>query len=477
MHESKKNYWIAFTFFTLALIPRLIRLDYQSLWYEELMTLKFSTGESFSAFLKGYIAHPDFHPPLYPIFIYMLKSLGINSEWGLKLPSVLFGAGSASIVYLLGEKLYNRRTGLLAGLMMSLSGASVYYSQEIRYSSALVFFTLLLTWVSLQESRYKIIWLSLTGLVLSYLHYTAFLFTVVSLLFFALKNLNWNQGKPYYISTFIVLLGFLPWSQVMLAQTESWSIYREYNQNPNWFIYFFKMLDFSFLYQTYWQGVPHLVEVSTLKIFFYFFIAKVALYQIYVFFKEKSYSLNLNDLYLYGIIIGSITAFFAHDLLSSKKYFYEKALLYTVPYIYLLTGSLISASIKKSIEFIVVAIYIGSLFIFQPFINQSYYSVIFKTEFKQMTEFVFKTSPQSPIIVACGDPAWYQYYLNNHQTQVIYSSEEKILNDIDNLNSDSFWIISAHCVNNTDLLWSDKLVIENNYQPKTLVSALLVRKK
>lgn len=471
---NKKTWPICVLLFIIALLLRLYHLDYQSLWFEELMTLKYSSGKSFFEFLTSYINHPDFHPPMYPIIIYGWKFLGGSSDWWLKLPSVLFGAGSVVLTYLLGRKIFDHSIGLFAALMMAFSGANIYYAQEVRYGTSLIFWFLLLNyWVfSLERtaSYKKVIILTLTGLVLSYTHYSGFILALGTLLFFSVK-----KGRTYYVSLFLVFLGFLPWIKIIQEQSAVWSIYRLYNQTPHLGTYVLKMLDFSFVYETYWQGMPAIISPINLKIFFYGLIAFILFFKIHLSLKEKLSLPKKLDIifYLLIIIFGSILAFFVHDLSSEKKYFYEKALLYTLPFTYILFAALIFSTFKNrnirfSLSFLIVL-----FFIFQPFINQNYYHHIFKTEFRQMSEFVSISEPKAPVFVLCGDPAWYEHYFQKFNIQATYGKVDvsKILEE---MGARKFWLVSAHCFPEAHIL---NLPVIKSFNEHTLVKADLVWQK
>jgi 4-amino-4-deoxy-L-arabinose transferase-like glycosyltransferase len=74
----------------------------------------------------------DGHPPLY--FAFMLAWTGLFGHGlvALRLPSALLGAASVALVYRLALRAGDRRTALLAGALVALSGLHVYWSQLAR---------------------------------------------------------------------------------------------------------------------------------------------------------------------------------------------------------------------------------------------------------------------------------------------------------------------------------------------------------
>lgn len=125
----------------LALALRLPRIN-RSFWLDE----------AYSVMVRG-AADPITamtmegpHPPLYFLTLHYWMELFGNSEVAVRLLSVLFGLGSVVAIYLLGRRLYDRRTGLLSAALLSVSTLSVQLSQTARMYSALLMFALLATY-------------------------------------------------------------------------------------------------------------------------------------------------------------------------------------------------------------------------------------------------------------------------------------------------------------------------------------------
>ncbi len=76
--------------------------------------------------------HPEWKPPLhtwvFSAFYFFLKFLPIPVEAAMRLPSALFGAGSVALVFLVGEKLYNRNVGFFAAAILSLMPLMIFCS-------------------------------------------------------------------------------------------------------------------------------------------------------------------------------------------------------------------------------------------------------------------------------------------------------------------------------------------------------------
>jgi mannosyltransferase len=101
----------------------------------------------------------DFHwdplRPLYFLVLWLWIRLG-DSEGMLRLPSALMGAATIPLVYLMGQRLFTPRAGLIAALLVAVSPLHLNHSQEIRMYSQM---TLLATaswfffWLLLEEGK------------------------------------------------------------------------------------------------------------------------------------------------------------------------------------------------------------------------------------------------------------------------------------------------------------------------------------
>jgi hypothetical protein len=82
------------------------------------------------------------HALLDPLLAFVFAKLG-GSPDALRLPALLFGAGSAVLVQRLGKRLGAPRAGWIAAVLLACSANNVLWSRRIDFYSALVFMSLL----------------------------------------------------------------------------------------------------------------------------------------------------------------------------------------------------------------------------------------------------------------------------------------------------------------------------------------------
>ena len=112
-----------------SLVARLLRIDHQALWLDEALTL-----QRIHLDLGGLVADSfaNRHMPVYFLLLRLLSFVFGGGEAWIRIPSALFGAMSAGMVYAIASRIGSRRAGLVAGLLMALSPLQVQYGQEAR---------------------------------------------------------------------------------------------------------------------------------------------------------------------------------------------------------------------------------------------------------------------------------------------------------------------------------------------------------
>ncbi len=111
---------------------RLYRIERESAWYDEVITVSGIGAES----LRGFFEHWRYTNwnavPVYYTIQYFWGRHVCSSFLGFRALSVLFSLLTVPVIYLLGRHLFGRRAGLVAALCFLLSGVHIYQAQEVR---------------------------------------------------------------------------------------------------------------------------------------------------------------------------------------------------------------------------------------------------------------------------------------------------------------------------------------------------------
>lgn len=118
----------------LGLLVRLLFLGSKSLWLDEAWSLMVAQGKLTD--LWSGVAD-KMNPPGYYLLLMPWVRLG-ESEFWLRLPSVLLGTAAIPMTYRLARLLYSEAVGLSAAWLLALSPILVWYSQEARAYALLI---------------------------------------------------------------------------------------------------------------------------------------------------------------------------------------------------------------------------------------------------------------------------------------------------------------------------------------------------
>ena len=117
--------WLLLAIVAVAAALRLHELDRLSFWFDEAATVHFARMAPWEMWGR------DTHPPLYYLLIHFWL-LGGDSEWWLRLLSLLFSLGTLVGIYYAGRALGGVRVGLLAAALLALAGFELRFAQEAR---------------------------------------------------------------------------------------------------------------------------------------------------------------------------------------------------------------------------------------------------------------------------------------------------------------------------------------------------------
>ena len=164
----------------LGLGLRLLRLDFQPLWWDEGYSVWFA-GQSLLAMLR--LTAADIHPPLYYALVHgWNQMLGLNPVM-LRLFSVFASIPAIPLAYVLGRDLHSRRVGVIAAALVALNPLAIFYSQEIRMYGLAATLSLAALWAGWRWARPTASWRHGLGLGVSTLlgFYTLYYFALLTL--------------------------------------------------------------------------------------------------------------------------------------------------------------------------------------------------------------------------------------------------------------------------------------------------------
>jgi 4-amino-4-deoxy-L-arabinose transferase-like glycosyltransferase len=224
MKEGKTNLFIhaiPYILCFLAFALRMYRLDYQSIWRDEGVSIHLAAS-SLSSILADRAG--NVHPPLYFILLHLwAKATGL-SVLSVRFFSLIFSVVLVSLVYRLTRRTLGIKTALLSAGIVTLSPLYIVYAQETRVYSMLPLFYLLLIYkldrlAQGKESQWpQWLGLALLEVVALHLHYFSLIAVgYLNLYLLAVWLLRRTISLHYWLfSQALVALLCLPWAGMVL---------------------------------------------------------------------------------------------------------------------------------------------------------------------------------------------------------------------------------------------------------------------
>ena len=256
----------------LALGLRVYRLSAQSLWYDEAVTAQVASRGIVE--LTRWTAD-DIQPPLYYYVAAGWTRLAGQGEWALRFPSVFFGVLTVPLLWALARRLFRgggaRVAGLAAASLGAFSPAYVYYAQEARMYTQLVFLGSLAGYALLRAGQawgrpLLVWWLTfvLAAAAILYTHYFG-VFLLLAYGFCALAAWltrgrragalpAWRPVGKAFLAGLVVFALYLPWLPSMLNR---YSVDRSYWQGSLKLVEALRHVAISFS-----AGAPEMMQES-----------------------------------------------------------------------------------------------------------------------------------------------------------------------------------------------------------------------
>ena len=222
--------------FCFSTILRLIGITSADLWRDEAFSVR-TADQSLGRTIE--IIAKNTAPPLHSILLHFwIKLFGVG-ELSVRLPSLIFGL-AALIIFIKFAQLFfkTRRNVLLATVLFAINPVLIWYSQEARAYSMLVFFAIASLYYSLliikekEFNKKNVLLLFITTILGLYTHnlfiFIAFFNYLIALIFtFGTINLKTILTKHrkfmLRLSAIYALAGiiYLPWFIIMLKQLKT----------------------------------------------------------------------------------------------------------------------------------------------------------------------------------------------------------------------------------------------------------------
>ncbi|MCX6044143.1 MAG: glycosyltransferase family 39 protein [Chloroflexi bacterium] len=220
--KSSTRYSTATTLAVMALLLvsfglRLYRLDFQSFWSDEGISLQRS-AQPFGQLLRSM---PVEHLPGYFVLLHFWLAIAGDNDFAMRFLSVWPSVLAIAMAYRLALELGNRPAGLVTVLLLATNAFQVWYAQEARTYSWLLLLGLVASWclwhLLVAQGKHQTAFL--VGYILAitaavYAHFYGFLIPMAHTIFalgWLLVKRDWRALFRWALGGVVVVLAFLPW--------------------------------------------------------------------------------------------------------------------------------------------------------------------------------------------------------------------------------------------------------------------------
>lgn len=330
----------------VATVLRLIYLDAVSLWLDELTLYSITQVRPLSALLASHMEW-DKSLPLFTFIQYPFTFIFEQDEFGVRFPAAIVGAVSVPAIYFLG-RLFSVRTAVLASLLLTISYLGIYFSQEARGYSLMIFLCIICNyyWLRICFEKYRkldLVMYVVSATALFYTHYYGILFVGVQALLalFYVRHIGIKN-------TALVAIGISaltsPWWPILLGEMKPRKFFMD---PPRW-------VDILGYHRYLFEKTAILSIIGTLLILIFFFIR----------FRDAGPSLRNRirsierelQLALFGIL-PFVIAFWRSRTVAPMLY--ERCMLIALPSVIVLTAlsaDFVSVQIKRLNQKVFIAI-------------------------------------------------------------------------------------------------------------------------
>ncbi|NCB79985.1 MAG: hypothetical protein EOM41_08540 [Bacilli bacterium] len=214
---AEKRELLFILFLTIVgLILRLKGITLNSLWLDEIFSLKFSDPSQDIIYVLRSTLN-DVHPALYQILLWFFYKIFGYAEFSGRYLSAIFGTMLIPATYFLAKKLFNSETGGVSALFIAINYYLIVFSQETRSYSLLALLTVisfyyLLVFIEKRNASSCVVYSIIASLLIN-THYFSVLVLFVQFLVFishAIEHRDMKLFKLGCVSCLSVIVSLLP---------------------------------------------------------------------------------------------------------------------------------------------------------------------------------------------------------------------------------------------------------------------------
>lgn len=444
--ESSWHKLLLFLIILLALFLRLYGLDVQSLWLDELYTMREADPAISWKDTLDLVMTNEGQSPLFFFmekFIFLL--FGHTGAIARLLPA-LAGTAGVYAIYLLGRELHSSRSGLIAAALTAVNYFHIYYSQDARGYSFLFLFSCLsfLFFVKLLRdlnARHAVVY-GLCTLALMYFHYYSVFALLAQLLVLLYVFIRSNGQRVslfrfFGLSGLIVLIGYSPMIPSLLKMSEV---------RESWI----PMVSADFIHSCFYEffGRADLLQPLLYGLLIYYLFTVFSAPE-----EENKNLLPLPAVFTFFLLMIWLIAVYLVPYVRSLLVVSMVVTRYTIigfP-VFILAPAIAAANIRNSLVRGLLVPLMIVLSIVNLVLIREYYTYISKSQFREMTAFIAESKDEAYPIVNEKTAFQQKYYLDHFGAKrtLLVGNKERVINSLlqeqgSGKPLSGFWLAGAH---------------------------------
>lgn len=419
-----KKYYLPVCLVLINIIIKTIFISSESISHDEPFTIYHAQFDFFNIihYLKNYN-----NPPLYELLLHFwIKLFGI-SAFAVRFLPMLFSSFSVWFIYKIGERFFDKNTGLVASLLFTFSTMQIWYAHDSRVYSLFLLLTLVsffLFFKLLQEqqlSKTNSFFLILVNVLILYAHYFGFFILLLeALIVFVWFLKNKNILYSFVKIILVILVFYIPQIIVLFDRFFTSAKNGTWLKVPS---------GLESLYNMIWSFTNAPVVAVTAII-----LLIVGFSKFLVFAKFK-----IENPFVKYVTIWFLFPFFFMFFVSYKiPMFLDRYLIFITPAFYLLLAISVKYVFQKKNMY-----YALSILLIGAFVVSSSFNPNKKRLIKETVEFVKSKKHKNTIVLVCAPdfmPSFVYYYNLDHFKAIDQFSEYGKMEQL--MNSENVYFIN-----------------------------------
>jgi len=203
---------------------RFYDLGEESLWMDEAVSENFVKSDVLHIVKTS--GHFRNNPPLYWVILHYWVRVFGNGEGALRAPSALFGIAAVLMMFRVGRELFDSRTAFLGMILCAVSQFQVYYSQDARPYSLLVFLSLasylfFLKLIKPDPRRSDYVLYAFSSIALGYTHVYGIFIMASQISYLVIRGRSCEYQRYAFWCTFgFIMASLLPLALILGPSTQ-----------------------------------------------------------------------------------------------------------------------------------------------------------------------------------------------------------------------------------------------------------------